>query len=74
MGLEPRVPGPAMPARYPLSGGRTLLFLMTASLLPRVMHILNRGVPSRTFLEIIVDRQKHLKGGGGTSVYNYVEI
>ena len=38
VGLEPRVPGPAMPACYPLSGG-TLLFLVTASLLPWVINL-----------------------------------
>ena len=55
MGLEPCVLGPAMPASYPLSGG-TLLFLVTASLLPWVMYMLNKGGPRWTFLYIIVDR------------------
>ena len=65
MGLEPCVLGPAMPTRYPLGGG-TLLFQMIASLLPRVMYVLNKGGPRRTFLDIIVDRQEHLEGGGGS--------
>ena len=51
MELEPRVLGPAMPARYPLSGGGgTLLY---------VLALFNHQA-----LDIIVDRQKHLKGGG----------